>query len=65
LLDQSAFQLYEIKALVHNQVKIQPKAPDTYRAIIKALADKNISFHTFKPKEKRSYGVVLKNMHFP
>jgi hypothetical protein len=57
LLDQIAFQIYEIKALAHNQVKIQPKTPDTYRAIIKTLADKNTFFHTFKPKEERSYTI--------
>jgi hypothetical protein len=62
LLDQTAFQLYEIKALVHNQVKIQPKTPYTYRAIIKAHAEKNTSFHTFKPKEERSYRVNIFNI---
>jgi hypothetical protein len=45
------------------QVRIQPKTPDNYRTIIKALAEKNTSFHTFKPKE-HSYRVVLKHMHF-
>jgi hypothetical protein len=64
LLDQTALQLYEIKALAHNQVRIQPKTPDAHRAIIKVLADKNTSFHTFKPKEERPYRVVLKNMNF-
>jgi hypothetical protein len=44
LLDQTAFKLCEIKALAHNQVKIQSKTPDTYRAIIKALTPKNKSF---------------------
>jgi hypothetical protein len=38
LLDKIVFQQYEIKALTHNQVRIQPTTPDAYRAIIKALA---------------------------
>jgi hypothetical protein len=63
LLDQIVFQQYKIKTLAHNQVRIQPKTPDAYGAIIKALAEKNTSFHTLKPKE-RSCSVVLKNMHF-
>jgi hypothetical protein len=29
LLDQTAFQLYEIKALANNKVKIKPKTPNT------------------------------------
>jgi hypothetical protein len=64
LLDQTAFKLYEIKAPAHNQVKIQSKTPNNYRAIIKALTAKNTSFHTYKPKDERSYRVVHKNMHF-
>jgi hypothetical protein len=63
LLDQITHQQYEIKALAHNQVRIQPKTPDNYNTIIKALTGKNTS-HTFKPKEERSYRVVLKHMHF-
>jgi hypothetical protein len=30
----------------------------------KALAEKQTEFHTYKPKEERSYRVVLKNMHY-
>jgi hypothetical protein len=65
LLDQIAFQLYEIKTFAHNEVKIQPKTPDKYRAIIKALADKNASFHTFKPKEEHSYRMSSKTYTIP
>jgi hypothetical protein len=64
LLDKIVLQQYKIKALAQNQVRIQPKTPDAYRAIIKALTEKNTSFYTFKSKEERSYKVVLKNMHF-
>jgi hypothetical protein len=60
LLDQIVPHLYEIKA----QVKIQPKTPDSYRIITKALLDRQTQFHTFKPKEDRTYRVVLKNMHY-
>jgi ribosome-associated translation inhibitor RaiA len=64
LLDQIVKQSYKIKVLAGNQVRIQPKTPDSYRAIIKALAEKNTAFHTYKPKYERNYRVVLKNMHF-
>jgi hypothetical protein len=60
LLDQIVLQLYEIKALVQNQVTVQPKTPDSYRIITKALLDRNTQFHTFKPKEERTYRFVLK-----
>jgi hypothetical protein len=64
LLDQIVKQSYIIKALAGNQVGIQPKTPNSYRAIIKAFAEKNAAFHTYKPKYERNYRVVLKSMHF-
>jgi hypothetical protein len=64
LLEQVAPRKYETKALAGNKVKIQPTTSDSYRAIMKALTEKNTEFHTFKPKEDRSYRVVLKNMHY-
>jgi hypothetical protein len=57
-------QQYEIKALLNSQVRIQPKTPDSYRTIIKALAEKNSAFHTYIPKDERNYRVVLKNMNY-
>jgi hypothetical protein len=64
LLQQIATQQYEIKALAHNQVKVQPKTSESYRTVTKALAEKCVQFHTYKLKEERSYRVVLKNMHY-
>jgi hypothetical protein len=53
LLEQVAAHQYETKALVNNQVKVQPATTDSYRAITKALAEKQTEFHTYKPKEER------------
>jgi hypothetical protein len=55
----------ETKALADNQVKVQPATTDSYRAITKALAEKQMEFHTYKPKEERSYRVVLKTCTIP
>jgi hypothetical protein len=63
LLEQVAPRKYETKALA-NKVKVQPITSNSYRAIIKALAVKCTEFHTYKPKEDRSYKVMLKNMHY-
>jgi hypothetical protein len=60
LLEQIAKQQYEIKALADNQVKVQPKTSECYKTIIKALAEKNMQFHTYKLKDEISYRVVLK-----
>jgi hypothetical protein len=64
LIEHIAKQQYDIKALSGNQIRVQPKTPDAYRTIVKALEEKNTTFHTYKPKDECSYRVVLKNMHF-
>jgi hypothetical protein len=64
LLEQMAVQPYEVKALAHNQVKVQPKISESYQTIIKALAEKRKQFRTYKLKEERNYRVVLKNIHY-
>jgi hypothetical protein len=51
LLEQTAIQQYEITALAHNQVKVQPKTSESYRIIIKALAKERMQFHMYKLKE--------------
>jgi hypothetical protein len=63
LSEQIVKQQYEIIALADNQVKFQPKTSESYRTIIKALAENHTEFHTYKLKKGRSYRVVLKNMH--
>jgi hypothetical protein len=57
-------QQYETEDLTDNQVKVQPKTSESYRTIIKALAEKRSEFHTYKLKEERSYNIVLENMHY-
>ena len=47
-----------------NQVKIQTKTAETYTTIIKALGEKHADFHTYQPKENRSFRTVLRGMHY-
>jgi hypothetical protein len=51
LLEQIAKQQYEVKALAHIHVKVQPETSESYRIIIKALVEKCTEFHTYKLKE--------------
>jgi hypothetical protein len=51
VLKQIAFHRNQAKALADNQVKAQPKTSESYRTIIKALAEKDTQFHTYKLKE--------------
>ena len=54
LLIEIATDAFELKLLQGDQVKIQPKTPDAYKTIIKALAVKSTEFHTYQPKADRS-----------
>jgi hypothetical protein len=60
LLEQIAIQQYEVKALAHNQVKVQPTTSESYRIIIKDLAEKRTHFYTYKIKEEKLYSSVKK-----
>jgi hypothetical protein len=54
---------FELKVLLNNQVKIQPKFAETYRQILHALVDKRTEFHTYQPKDERCFRAVLRVMH--
>lgn len=63
LLNETVEDAYEMKILRSEQVKIQPKTLQAYSTIVKELQMKNTEFHTYKPKQERSFRVVLKNIH--
>ena len=48
----------EIKVLRADEIKIQPKNIEYYRLVKKALEEKNTEFHTFRPKQERTYSTV-------
>ena len=64
LLEIIAPKSYEFKTLRNNEIKIQPLDIESYRNITKSLEEKNTEFHTFRPKQERSYNVILKGIHF-
>jgi len=49
LLKEVATDEYEIK-IMNEQTKMQPKSSITYVNIVKELKNKNMEFHTYKPK---------------
>lgn len=63
LLDDCVNNDYVLKVLREGQVKVQPKTTETYVTIVKELRQKETEFHTYKPKQDRTFRVVLKNMH--
>jgi len=46
-----------------NNLKIQTKNPETYRAIIHFLQEKEADFHTFQMQEHKAYRIVIRNLH--
>lgn len=63
LLNEHAKDDYILKVLQKYQVKIQPNSPEIYSKIVKLLEERETEFYTYKPKQERSFKVVLKNMH--
>lgn len=63
LLNNEAKDNYAIKTLHNNEVKILPKNSEVYSKIVKALAEKQTEFYTYRPKEERLFRTVLKHMH--
>lgn len=54
---------YSLKIINKDQVKISPKTSTTYTKIINHFKANKTEFYTFQLKEKRSFRVVLKNIH--
>jgi len=53
-----------VKTLYNDQVRVEPTENSVYTTIVKALIKKkNTELHTYKPKQERSFRVVLKNIH--
>ena len=44
--------------------ELQPKSPEKYKTIIKALAEKHTEFHTYQPKEDKSFWRVHRGMQY-
>jgi hypothetical protein len=63
LLNTLAPNKYLIKTLPQDQLKVQPMESSDYTNIIKALMDRNTEFHTYKPRQDRSFRIVIKNLH--
>lgn len=63
LLEETVEGLFEMKILCNDQVKIQPASREAYKTIVKELNAKGTEYYTYKPKQERSFRVVLKHMH--
>lgn len=63
LLDEHAQDNYTVKVLRNDRVKIQPVISEAYTNIVKQLEIKETEFYTYKPKQERSYKVILKKIH--
>ncbi|KAJ2948226.1 hypothetical protein O0L34_g10036 [Tuta absoluta] len=63
LLNEVITDVYDLAVLRDERVKVQPKSLQAYSKLVEELKKKNTELHTYKPKEDRSFRVVLKKMH--
>uniref|UniRef100_A0A6M2DQJ3 Putative nucleic-acid-binding protein from transposon x-element n=1 Tax=Xenopsylla cheopis TaxID=163159 RepID=A0A6M2DQJ3_XENCH len=64
LLEEIASKKYSYTVINNNQIKIQAYDAHAYNIILKELKDKNTDMHSFQDKNKRSFKVVIRNLHF-
>lgn len=63
LLEETVGGQFEIKVLHNSQVKIQPLSSEAFKTILKELDGKGTEYYTYKPKQERSFRVILKHIH--
>ena len=63
LLNVIAPDKYLVNTLSNEQIRVQPTESSVYTSIIKALMEKNTEFHSYKPRQDRSFRVVVRNLH--
>ena len=63
LLNVTAPNKYIVKTLSNEQARVQPTESSIYTMLIKALVEKHTEFHTYKPRQDRSFRVVIRNLH--
>ncbi|KAL4107354.1 hypothetical protein QTP88_017713 [Uroleucon formosanum] len=62
LIDLVGPKNFTFKSSINN-LKIQTKNPETYRAIIHFLQEEEADFHTFQMQEHKAYRIVIRNLH--
>jgi len=62
LLNQIANDEFDLKNVNTGNFKIQIKSSIAYTNIMKEFKTRNFEFHTYEPKQERSFKVVLKHM---
>lgn len=54
---------FSYKSSKDGQIRLLINNIDSYRKIVKLLEAGKISYHTYQPKQERSYRIVLKGLH--
>lgn len=57
--------LFDFKTVSCNALLIPPNTntEDAYHRLVQLLKSNKIAYHTYQPREERSYRVVIKNIH--
>jgi len=62
LIDLVGPENFTFKSSINN-LKIQTKNPESYRAIIHFLQEEEADFYTFQMQEHKAYHLVIRNLH--
>lgn len=56
-------QDFTAKTLKQNTVKINMQTPEDYRLLVSKFKQEDVNYHTYQPKQDRSYRVVIRHLH--
>lgn len=62
-IEKIASSEYSLKTVGHQNIKIQLNKGEHFKPVIEFLDSKNTQYHTYKPKEEKSFRIVMKGLH--
>lgn len=57
-------KLFKIRIVNKNLLRVLVDCSETYKDVISAIRSKGLIGHTFTPKEKKAYRIVIKKLHY-
>jgi hypothetical protein len=63
LADVAEEENYSTRSMANNIIKINCHSAEMYRKMIAFMKENNIIYHSYQPKNKRPYKIVIKHLH--
>jgi hypothetical protein len=54
---------YTLKVIISDTIKMIRNKLEYHKTIIEILKEKKVQFHTFQPRKRHAYRVLIRNLH--